>query len=123
MHEASLVQALLRQVDALAAEQGGGRVTEIDVEVGPLSNVEPQLLTEAFDRLRGGVSAAARLVVAAVGLACRCRACRAEYVVAVAEFVCPACAARDVEVVAGDGVVLRSFSLEQSSSAVPQEAV
>jgi hydrogenase nickel incorporation protein HypA/HybF len=48
MHERSLIAALLKQVARIQAEQGGGYVSEIAVEVGPLSGVEPALLKSAF---------------------------------------------------------------------------
>ena len=57
MHEASLVASLLRQVDELAAQNGGGRVDQVRIEVGPLAGVEPLLMREAFERLRVGTSA------------------------------------------------------------------
>ncbi|HND53648.1 MAG TPA: hydrogenase maturation nickel metallochaperone HypA, partial [Pirellulaceae bacterium] len=51
MHEASLVEQLLDQVRKVASEHGGGRVTRIELVVGELSGVEPDLVRCAFDRL------------------------------------------------------------------------
>jgi len=118
MHEASLIASLLRQVDELAAQNGGGRIDQIRVEVGPLAGVEPLLLREAFCRLRVGTSARdAELVIDVVGLTCRCRECRTEYVTEILRFDCPTCGCVDVDVTAGDCVVLHSLTLTPPAEA------
>ncbi|MCE9607022.1 MAG: hydrogenase maturation nickel metallochaperone HypA [Planctomycetia bacterium] len=115
MHEASLVSSLLRQVDDLAVANGGGRVAEIRIEVGPLSGVEPLLLREAFHRLRPNTySGTAELVVEFVKLTYRCRSCGRRHVTDELRFACEDCGGGDVEILAGDTVVLQSISLEQT---------
>lgn len=119
MHESSLVTSLLQQVDDLVVANGGGRVVELRIEVGPLSGIEPSLLTEAFHRLRPRTSSAdASLIVEFVKLTYRCRSCGREQATAELRFICDCCDGDDVDVVAGDGVVLQSISLEQT----PEEA-
>lgn len=119
MHESSLVTSLLRQVDDLVVANGGGRVVELRIEVGPLSGIEPSLLTEAFHRLRpSSSSAAAELIVEIVELTYRCRCCGREQATAELRFICACCGGEDVDVVAGDSVVLQSIALEQT----PEEA-
>jgi hydrogenase nickel incorporation protein HypA/HybF len=115
MHEASLVSSLLRQVDDLVVANGGGQVVEIRVEVGPLSGVEPLLLTEAFHRLRPSTASTnAELIVEFVGLTYRCRSCGHQDVTDVLRFVCAECGGGDVDVLAGDAVILQSIKLEQT---------
>lgn len=116
MHEASLVSSLLRQVDDLVVADGGGRVVEIRVEVGPLSGVEPLLLREAFDRLRPSTASKnAELIVEFVGLTYRCRRCGHRHVTDELRFVCPECGGGHVDVLAGDTVTLQSIELEQTT--------
>jgi hydrogenase nickel incorporation protein HypA/HybF len=118
MHEASLVTSLLRQVEQLAARNGGGRIGEIRVSVGPLAGVEPLLFDEAFQRLRlGSTAKTARLVLDAVPLTARCRDCGGEYRSQELEFACPACNGRNVDVIGGDAVILESFTIEEVSEA------
>lgn len=115
MHEGSLVSALLRQVQELAAAEGGGNVAEIRIEVGPLAGVEPLLLHESFRRLRAGtVAASAALIIDTVSLTCRCRDCQLTYRTEVLRFDCPTCGERHVDILAGDAVALHSFTLTQS---------
>lgn len=120
MHEASLVASLLRQVDELALQHRGGRATQVRVEIGLLAGVEPILFQEAFVRLRAGTSAAeAELLIDTVGLTCWCRDCQLKYVTNELIFVCPTCDGKDVEVTAGDAVVLHSVTLSYFHEASP----
>ena len=64
MHELAVCQALLAQVDDIARVQNAIAVYEINVDVGPLSGVVPELLTQAFTIARAGTLAhAAELIV------------------------------------------------------------
>jgi hydrogenase nickel incorporation protein HypA/HybF len=120
MHEASLVASLLRLVDELVLQNGGGSVAQVRVEIGPLAGVEPILFREAFERLRTGTSAVeAELLVDAVGLTCRCRDCQLEYITDALRFDCPTCSGKNVDVTAGDAVVLHSVTLSQPDEATP----
>lgn len=116
MHEASLIGSLLRQVDEIALRNGGGRVTEIRVEVGLLSGVDAVLMSEAFYRLRAATSAEhAGMIVDCVGLTYRCRSCGRRTETEELQFVCADCGGCDVEVESGDSVVLQTIALEQSA--------
>ena len=118
MHEDSLVRSLLRQVDELVADRGGGRVVAVSVEAGPLSGIELALFAEAFHRRRKDhCTAEAELQIEAVGLSCRCRDCTKDYIVEELRFVCPHCGSNAVDVVAGDTVVLNSITLLPAEAA------
>ena len=66
MHEASLVQSLLEQVQTLMRDHQAQRVQTIQLSVGEFSGVEPELLRSAYDLLvdqtpvRGAPAAAHR---------------------------------------------------------------
>ena len=118
MHEASLMESLLHQLNDLAIQHGGSHVTEVRVEVGPLAGVAPVLLMEAFQRQRGSsLSAEAELIIDSVGLTCRCRACQLKYVTEELRFVCPTCNSVDVDVIEGDAVMLHSVTITNSTEA------
>lgn len=112
MHESSLVTSLLRQVEKLAQAQGGGRISEVRLEIGPLAGIEPLLLSETFRRLRNGTMVAeAELVIDPVGLTCHCRGCQLDYASNELQFVCPTCGGREVDVIGGDAVTLISITV------------
>ena len=52
MHEMSICQALMDQVERIATEQGAKQVDSIVLSIGPLSGVEPDLLSRAFEIAR-----------------------------------------------------------------------
>lgn len=52
MHEISIAQALLDQIEAAARPRNAVRVDSATISVGPLSGVEPDLLLRAFEVAR-----------------------------------------------------------------------
>ena len=64
MHELSVCQALLAQVEQVARENAAHSVEKVVLRIGPLSGVEPRLLQDAFPIARAGtVAAGAELVI------------------------------------------------------------
>ena len=112
MHERSLAQALIRQVDRIVAENGGGRAAEVRVQVGPLSGVEPLLLQTAFEHCARETSAeSASLLIDEVPLTAVCDACDRTFEIADYRFRCRHCAAESVRVTQGDGLLLVSVAI------------
>ena len=113
MHEVSLVQSLLNQVERLREAHGGTTVTRIEVEIGPLSGVEPVLVREAFDLLVADSDwPAAELVIDEVPLSARCKQCDATFNIESFRFECPQCGSRAVNVTRGDQFRLLNVTLE-----------
>jgi hydrogenase nickel incorporation protein HypA/HybF len=110
MHEASLVKTLIEQVDRLASEHAAAAVDEVRVRIGPMSGVEPLLVSAAFERL---APAGTRLVIDEVPLTARCRDCGESFELEQFRFRCPSCQSADVEVIEGDGFVLESITIRQ----------
>jgi hydrogenase nickel incorporation protein HypA/HybF len=64
MHERALMADLLREIEAVAAEQGGGRVVAISVHLGALSHFTPEHFREHFeDAARGSAAEGAAVEV------------------------------------------------------------
>jgi hydrogenase nickel incorporation protein HypA/HybF len=103
MHEHSLVRSLLGQVADIVSSHQAERVERIRVEIGPLSGVEPELVSLAFEQLveetpcRG-----ATLAIDTVPLICRCRDCDSEFQLPQFDFHCPDCSSRSIQVIQGD---------------------
>lgn len=114
MHETSIVQALLASVEREAAVHGAHGVVRIEISVGPLSGVEPDLLRSAFEVMREGtVAASARLIIRTPGIVCRCRDCGRSRETDRLITICPACGSRASEVRGGDELMLDRLELER----------
>jgi hydrogenase nickel incorporation protein HypA/HybF len=113
VHELSVCQGLLRQVDRIAAENAARAVDRIVLRVGALSGVEPDLLTHAFDIARmGTVAENAVLEIERGPVTVRCRQCGGSGEVPSNRLLCPACGDWRVEVTGGEDLLLLSLDLE-----------
>ena len=117
MHEESLMRSLLRQVDELAQQHHAVSVEEIEVEVGPLSGVEPLLLQDAFERLKAEFSwPHAELAVLQVGLDILCTGCQSESQLQDFHFVCPECGSTSLQILRGDVFRLLNVRMQVDDS-------
>ena len=79
MHELSICQALIEQVERLAAENQASVVTTISLQVGPLSGVEIPLLEHAYPLAAAGTIAEhAQLVIESMPVKVHCNSCGEE---------------------------------------------
>ena len=124
MHELAVCHALMRQVDAVARRHGAGRVTRIKLSIGALSGVEAPLLERAWTVARCGTRAEdAVLEIVATPVRVRCRAHGHEGDVEPNRLTCPVCGDWQVDVIAGDELLLLSVELDDLPDAeAPAEA-
>jgi hydrogenase nickel insertion protein HypA len=113
MHEYSIVQALLEQVETLAVEHRAQKVTKVIVKIGVMSGVEPHLLEIAFETFKEkSICDGAEFVLNIQPLTIMCRACHERNELEAIHYCCPACASVDVEVVDGEDMFLMSLEME-----------
>ena len=112
MHELSVCQALLDQVDRIAQEQGAITVHVIHLSVGPLSGVVPELLDNAFTLLRDTtIAAKAQLKIETAPVRIHCPSCDHEATVTPNQLACPVCQDWRTTLVTGDELLLRNLEL------------
>ncbi|HUN46692.1 MAG TPA: hydrogenase maturation nickel metallochaperone HypA [Stellaceae bacterium] len=64
MHETGMVRDLVRRLEQVARERGGGRIAAAQVWLGALSHMSPEHFREHFEEVsRGTVAAGARLAI------------------------------------------------------------
>lgn len=115
MHELSICQALIDQVEQIARAHQAVRVLQIRIGVGPLSGVEPDLLEQAFSIARAGSLAAdAQLVIARLPIRVRCRHCGQLTDAQPANLVCGHCGDWQTQLVSGDEMLLSQVELVRS---------
>ena len=119
MHELAVCQALIEQVERVARDNAARRILSITVSVGPLSGIEARLLQHAYPLAAAGtVAEEAKLVVVTVPVRVRCRTCRAETEVASNRLLCGSCNDWQVDVVAGEEMLLQRVEIETADEPV-----
>lgn len=118
MHEMSICQGLLDQVERIAKERGASRVDSIVLSIGPLAGVEAVLLGRAFEVARlQTVAENAALEIQTGPIVVECRSCGTSGEAQVNRLLCPACGDWQVNLVQGDELLL--LRLEVSGIAPP----
>lgn len=114
MHELSIVEALIEQVDRELHRAGqNGRVVELNLAVGRLSGVNSGSLRFAFELLSpGSVVEGAQMNITEPKAACRCRDCGHTEPIEELLAQCPNCGSGNVVIEGGRELVLDSIELE-----------
>ena len=116
MHELAICQALMNQVESIAAERNARSVVSIVVGMGPLSGVEAQLLQHAYPVASAGtVAEGAELVIENLPIRVRCSQCGEESEARPNKLVCSTCGDWRTTVISGDELLLMSVELEKAS--------
>jgi hydrogenase nickel incorporation protein HypA/HybF len=112
MHELSVCQSLLEQVERIAADHGAERVERIRVRIGPLSGVEADLLRSAYPLAAAGtIAEGAELDIEPAPVLVHCVTCGAETEATPNRLLCGACGDWHTRLVSGDELLLASLEL------------
>lgn len=123
MHELSVCNALIDQVERIALEHEAAEVSRIVIKVGPLSGVEPLLLRHAYPlAATGTIAANAELVIDTADVVVRCTQCGSESKVAPNRLLCDACGDFRTRVISGDEMILQSLELENPRARTDADA-
>lgn len=120
MHEAALVQGLLRTALRAVEEHNARpgaltvrRIRRLSCRLGLLSCVEAETLRACFELFaEGGPAQDAELVLETAPLECRCDACGATFALTRRHFVCPACGGERLHFSGGHGLTLMGLDVE-----------
>lgn len=115
MHEISLVQGLLQQLEELAAENGAGKILSVTMEIGPQSGVVADSFRFGFEILaaESELVKGANLIIDTPPARYACTKCG--HVVETADGKpdgCPACGELLLFPQGGDDLILRQVEME-----------
>lgn len=117
MHELAICQALIEQLDAIAAQHVKKQIVKVDLKIGPLSGVVPQLLVDAFSiAKKASCAEQARLDISTGDIVVFCRHCNSESRVKINQLVCHQCGDWQTELISGDEMLLQRVELEEISA-------
>jgi len=112
MHELSLCQALITQVETLAREHRARGVAGVRLLLGPLSGAEPALLHSAFPIAAAGTLLdGATLSIDTAPVRVSCESCGAQSEATPNRLLCGACGDWRTRIVSGDELTLASVEL------------
>ncbi len=113
MHEYSVVQALLEQIEDIAEQNGASKVTKIIVKIGVMSGIEAHLLEIAFNTFKEKtICDGAEFVMNIQPLKIRCNSCNKESELEKIHYCCQFCESTDVAVIDGEDMFLMSLEME-----------
>ncbi|HVW69943.1 MAG TPA: hydrogenase maturation nickel metallochaperone HypA [Steroidobacteraceae bacterium] len=120
MHELSVCQGLLHEVEAVARDHSAARVLSIVLRIGPLSGVEPALLQEAFTLASAGtLVAGAELMIERSAVRVECNECgKQAQARSVNCLTCPSCGSWRTRVLEGEELLLTRVELEREEAAL-----
>ncbi len=111
MHEMSIAEALVAQLESLAALHGAKCITEVEVQCGELRQIVPEALQMAFAAAaQGTVATGAVLKLTTEHLLVQCRACGTQFAAKLDDYLCPQCRMADVVVLAGKEILLKAVA-------------
>lgn len=112
MHELSICQALLQQVQTIAAQHQATAVHKIQLQIGVLSGVEAELLNQAFSIAKAhSIAAEAELIITQTPIMVKCKQCQAETQASANCLLCAVCGSWHTQLISGDELLLSSLEL------------
>lgn len=118
MHELSVAQALVEQIDGIVRAHDAEAAASFQVRIGPLSGVVPELLAAAFGlAAAGSVAAQATMELLEAPVKVRCQTCGAETEAAMNRLLCGACGDWHTQLISGDELILESMELRMPVTA------
>jgi hydrogenase nickel incorporation protein HypA/HybF len=122
MHELSVCQSLITQVEMIAAQHRTRSVSSITLQIGPLSGIEPSLLQQAFTLARAGsVAEQATLVIESLPIRVRCQVCERESEATPNRLLCAHCGDYHTRLISGDEMLLASVELDVDTDMRPTQ--
>ncbi len=113
MHELSICQDLLSQVETLVRQHQAHRVSKIVLHMGALSGVEAHLLQQAYPlAVAGTVAERAVLEIHSVPIRVHCQACGQDSEAQANRLLCAHCGHWQTRLISGDELLLASLELE-----------
>jgi len=102
MHEMAIAEGILNIALETVAKYEAARVLSIGLEIGQMTEVEPESLRFCFSVLAAGSAAeGAVLEIREIPLVGHCISCRKDFGIEGFRFICPDCGSAGVEILSG----------------------
>jgi len=116
MHELSICQSLVAQLEDIAHERNAQVIAQVTIGIGPLSGVEAELIKNAYPVASAGtIAESAELVIQALPIMVKCSMCGAESEALANKLICKHCGDWHTSLLSGDELLLMSVELEKKA--------
>ncbi|MBR1746818.1 MAG: hydrogenase maturation nickel metallochaperone HypA [Clostridia bacterium] len=114
MHELGIVMNVVKQVEEVAAENKVNKVTQLNLEVGEVSSIVPDLFRDCFEwaKKRTTYLKECELNLIVLEGISYCRSCKKTYKTTEYAKECPYCKGHDTYLVTGNEVSIRDIKVE-----------
>ena len=115
MHELSIVEALIEQVQEETKRAGvEGKIAKLELSIGRLSGVNADSIRFAFDLLAPDtILAETEIIIHEPKAVCRCNKCHAATEIDDLQMQCPRCSSDDIVIDGGRELLLQSIDVEE----------
>ncbi|GIU26081.1 hydrogenase maturation nickel metallochaperone HypA [Shewanella schlegeliana] len=115
MHEYSIVTALIEECERHAQANNAIKISRVEIKLGILSGVEPELLKTAFETFKlEGICREAELVMNIQPLILMCLDCGQSTEHSERSVICSHCQSGQTKVLDGEDMLLMQLELEQA---------
>ena len=112
MHELALAESMLAIAERAARGNGAERILAVRLEIGALSQVEPEALHFCFDAVtRGSLAEYARLEIVTIPGEAWCMPCAAAVPLSALGRPCPTCGSYQLSVTRGDAMRVKEIEV------------
>ena len=115
MHEFSIIQNLIPQIEDFLLKGNYKKVNKILLEVGVMSGVIQDALEFAYDIYSKGSSVeGAALSIRMVPVSASCEKCFIKFEVQDYSFLCPQCNGTDLKLLSGNELTIKEIEVEEA---------
>lgn len=113
MHELGIVMHVIKQVEEVAAENGVEKVVKLNIEVGEVSSVVPQLFTDCFEwaKKKTRFLRDAELELIVLQALSYCKACGNSFRTTEYAKKCPHCGSYDTYLITGNEINIKDIEV------------
>ena len=107
MHEMSIAQAIMDEINNIAEANKLEKVECIHLEAGLLKQVVPELMVDAFSAVsETTIADSAELIILEIEPIASCNECGAQFKPEVHDYTCPECKKASCDIIKGDEILI-----------------
>jgi hydrogenase nickel incorporation protein HypA/HybF len=117
MHELSICQQMINQVNEIALQHQASAIQSITLQIGPLSGIESSLLIQAFPFAAAQTMAEnAELIIEELPVIIQCNQCGSKTSTMPNKLVCSQCGDHHTQLLSGDEMLLANVEISRETS-------